>query len=310
MKKSLRFVVALVLSAVAFPLINLASASASASASQSPQCIVSLSPSATETLYAIGAGAQVQAVDQDSNYPAQAKRLAARHMINPLTPSVEGLLSICAVTASHPSSKPDLVVISFDANSIQQDLTAQGVKVVMQDAPTSLNGALAQIRQLGQLTGHAARADALAASMQRRIAADIASVPAHPSKKISVYYEVSTNPYYSLTSSTFVGTLLKSVGLVNIADADATTADAGYPQLNAEYIASANPSLIFLAGDASVASVAARPGFSRISAVVHRNVIGVSADVASRWGPRLTVLMNEIASSVKRVLNEKNLWIK
>lgn len=306
MKKSLRFVVALTLSAVAFPLISVALTSAAAP----PQCIVSLSPSATETLYAIGAGAQVQAVDQDSNYPAQAKRLAALHVINPLSPSVEALLGVCATTPSHPSSKPDLVVIAYNANSIQQDLTAQGVKVVMQDAPTTVSGALAQIRQLGQLSGHVARANALAASMQRRINADIASVSAHPTKKVSVYYEVSTNPYYSLTSSTFVGTLLKSLGLVNIADADATTADAGYPQLNAEYIASANPTLIFLAGDAKVSSVASRPGFARISAVVHHNVVGLSADIASRWGPRLTVLMNEIASSVKRVLNEKNLWVK
>ncbi len=299
MKKSLRFVVALMISAVAFPLISVAAASASSA----PQCIVSLSPSATETLFAIGAGAQVQAVDQDSNYPAQAKRLSAQHVINPLSPSVEALLGLCAVTPTHPSTKPDLVVISYNANSIQQDLTAQGVKVVMQDAPTTVSGALAQIRQLGQLTGHQARADALAASMQRRISADIASVPAHPTKKISVYYEISANPYYSLTSSTFVGSLLKSVGLVNIAD-------AGYPQLNAEYIASANPTLIFLAGDASVASVGARPGFSAVSAVVHHNVIGLSANIASRWGPRLTVLMNEITSSVKRVLNEKNLWTK
>ncbi|MHB1208736.1 MAG: ABC transporter substrate-binding protein [Acidimicrobiales bacterium] len=306
MKKSLRFVVALVSSALAFPLISVAAASASTA----PQCIVSLSPSATETLYAIGAGAQVQAVDQDSNYPAQAKRLAARHKINALSPSVEALLGICAVTSTHPSSKPDLVVISYNANSIQQQLSAQGVKVVMQDAPTSVSGALAQIRQLGQLTGHAARADALAASMQRRISADIASVPAHSSKKISVYYEISANPYYSLTSSTFVGTLLKSVGLVNIADADATSADAGYPQLNAEYIVSSNPTLIFLAGDATVASVPARPGFSKISAVVHHNVVGLNADIASRWGPRLTVLVNEITSSLKRVLNEKNLWAK
>lgn len=306
MKKSLRFVVALMISAVAFPLISVAAASASSA----PQCIVSLSPSATETLFAIGAGAQVQAVDQDSNYPAQAKRLSAQHVINPLSPSVEALLGLCAVTPTHPSTKPDLVVISYNANSIQQDLTAQGVKVVMQDAPTTVSGALAQIRQLGQLTGHQARADALAASMQRRISADIASVPAHPTKKVSVYYEISANPYYSLTSSTFVGSLLKSVGLVNIADADATTADAGYPQLNAEYIASANPTLIFLAGDASVASVGARPGFSAVSAVVHHNVIGLSANIASRWGPRLTVLMNEITSSVKRVLNEKNLWTK
>ncbi len=304
MKKFLRFVVALSISALALPLTSIASASAASP----PQCIVSLSPTATETLYAIGAGSQVQAVDQDSNYPAQAKRLAAVHAINPLSPSVEALLGICKVTPTHPSTKPDLVVISYNANSIQQDLTAQGVKVVMQTAPTSIAGALTQIRQLGQLTGHVDLANALATSMRRSINTAIASVAPHPTKKVTVFYEIEANPYYSLTSQTFVGTLLKSVGMVNIADADATTADAGYPQLNAEYIVSSNPKLIFLAGDASVKSVAKRPGFAKVSAVVNHNVIELNADVASRWGPRLTVLMNAIASAVKRVLNEKNLW--
>lgn len=304
MKKSLRFVVALSISALALPLTSVASASASSA----PQCIVSLSPTATETLYAIGAGPQVQAVDQDSNYPANAKRLAAVHAIDPLSPSVEALLGICKVTATHPSTKPDLVVIAYNANSIQQDLTAQGVKVVMQTAPTSVAGALAQIKQLGELTGHVDLANALAASMQRSIKANIASIPAHPSKKITVFYEISANPYYSLTSQTFVGSLMKSLGLVNIADADSTTADAGYPQLNPEYIASSNPKLIFLAGDASVASVAARPGFAQVNAVRNHNVVELSADISSRWGPRLSVLMSEITSAVKRVLNEKNLW--
>ena len=304
MKKFLRFVVALGISALALPLTSIASASAASP----PQCIVSLSPTATETLYAIGAGSQVQAVDQDSNYPAQAKRLAAVHAINPLSPSVEALLGICKVTPTHPSTKPDLVVIAYNANSIQQDLTAQGVKVVMQTAPTSVAGALAQIRQLGQLTGHVNLANALASSMQRTIKADIASIPAHPSKKITVFYEISANPYYSLTSQTFVGSLMKSLGLVNIADADSTTADAGYPQLNPEYIVSSNPKLIFLAGDASVKSVAARPGFAQVDAVLNHNVVALSGDISSRWGPRFSVLMNEITSAVKHVLNEKNLW--
>jgi len=304
MKKFLRFVVALGISALALPLTSIASASAASP----PQCIVSLSPTATETLYAIGAGSQVQAVDQDSNYPAQAKRLAAVHAINPLSPSVEALLGICKVTPTHPSTKPDLVVIAYNANSIQQDLTAQGVKVVMQTAPTSAAGAFAQIRQLGQLTGHVNLANALAASMQRTIKADIASIPAHPSKKITVFYEISANPYYSLTSQTFVGSLMKSLGLVNIADADSTTADAGYPQLNPEYIVSSNPKLIFLAGDASVKSVAARPGFAQVDAVLNHNVVALSGDISSRWGPRFSVLMNEITSAVKHVLNEKNLW--
>jgi iron complex transport system substrate-binding protein len=303
MFKTLRFVLALLLSALALPLMGAASANAASPAK--PHCIVSLSPTATETLYAIGAGAQVQAVDTDSNYPA--KGLPTKR-INALNPSVEAVLGICKATTSHPSTKPDLVVISYDANSIKEKLTNLGVKVVDQNAATSVAAALSQIRQLGALTGHQSTANALALSMDKAIKADIASVPAHPSKKITVYYEIGTNPYYSLTSQTFVGSLMKSLGLVNIADADATTADAGYPQLSAEYIVSANPKLIFLADSVKPATVAKRSGFAKVSAVTNHHVVELNADVASRWGPRLVDLMNQLTIVVKRELGDAKLW--
>jgi iron complex transport system substrate-binding protein len=202
------------------------------------------------------------------------------------------------------------VVISYNANSIQQKLANVGVKVVDQDAATSVANALEQIRQLGALTGRVAKADALSASLDATIRADVKSIPPHPDKKITVYYETGTNPYYSLTSQTFVGSLMKSLGLVNIADADSTTADAGYPELSAEYIISANPKLIFLAGTASPAIVAKRPGFSKVSAVEHHNVIELNADISSRWGPRLGLLMNQLTSVVKATLGESKLWRK
>jgi iron complex transport system substrate-binding protein len=221
------------------------------------------------------------------------------------------VLGICKTTSAHPSTKPDLVIISYDANTIKEKLTAVGVKVVEQDAPTNVAGALAQIRQLGSLTGHATRADALAASMQRTVKADIASVPSHAGKTLSAYYELDPT-YYSLTSSTFVGSLLKSLGVVNIADAKNTSADAGYPQLSAEYIVGANPKMIFLADTvcckASASSVAKRPGFAKVTAVKAGEVIGLNDDVASRWGPRLVLLVNELTKSVKGALSNSKLW--
>ena len=304
MSRSLRSVLAVLVGALAVPLII----ASGASAATAPSCIVSLSPTATETLFAIGAGHQVQAVDNDSNYPTTG--LPAKR-INSLNPSVEAVLGICKATAVHPSTKPDLVIIAFDANAIKEKLTAVGVKVVEQDAPKNVAGALSQIRQLGALSGHLSKADALAASMQRTIAADISSVPPHGAKKITAYYELDTS-YYSLTSSTFVGSLLKSLGVVNIADAKNTSADAGYPQLSAEYIIGANPKMIFLADTvcckASASSVAKRPGFAKIAAVKAGEVIGLNDDVASRWGPRLVTLVNELTSSVKAALVNTRLW--
>ncbi|MFZ1063360.1 MAG: ABC transporter substrate-binding protein [Acidimicrobiales bacterium] len=299
MYRSLRVVLALGVCALALPLFG----ATFADASSPPHCVVSLSPTATETLFAIGAGSQVQAVDTDSDYP-KAGLPATR--INALNPSVESILGICKKTASYPTTKPDLVVISYDANDIQQKLTNLGVKVVDQDAPTTLAGAYAQIVQLGTLTGHVSAAQRLVASLKRTVHADISSVPAHATKAVTVYYEIATDPYYSLTSGTFVGSMLKSLGVVNIADGDATSADAGYPELSGEYIASANPTLIFLAGDVSVASVAKRPGFKQISAVVNHHVVELDADIASRWGPRLGILMNQLTAAVKAVVADQS----
>ncbi|MDH2902466.1 MAG: ABC transporter substrate-binding protein [Actinomycetota bacterium] len=303
---SLRFALAVSLGAVAIPLVSAASPS-SATVPTAPKCIVSLSPTATETLFAIGAGPQVQAVDSDSNYPTHG---LPTKRVNALNPSVEAVLGICKST-SGSSTKPNLVIISYDANSIKEKLSALGVKVVAQDAPTSLAGALAQIRQLGVLSGHAAAANALASSMATSIAADVKSVPAHPTKKLTAYYELDPT-YYSLTSGTFVGALMKSLGVINIADAKSTSADAGYPQLSAEYIVSANPKMIFLADTLcckiTPAKVAKRPGFAKVSAVVNGHVVNLSDDVASRWGPRLVVLMRQITDAVKKTLADPRVW--
>jgi iron complex transport system substrate-binding protein len=269
---------------------------------------VSLSPTSTETLFAIGAGPQVQAVDSDSNYPTHG--LPSKR-INALNPSVESVLGICKAASGSTSTKPNLVIISYDANSIKEKLSALGIKVVEQNAPTSLAGALSQIRQLGGLTDHVAKAHALASSLARTIAADVKSVLAHPNKKITVYYELDPT-YYSLTSTTFVGALMKSLGVVNIADAGATSADAGYPQLSGEYIVSANPKLIFLADTiccrVTPTKVAARPGFAKVSAVVNDHVVNLNDDIASRWGPRLGILMNQITAAVKKVLADPRAW--
>jgi len=309
MMKSLRLTLALSLGLVALPLLSAASA-ASAGASSTPQCVVSLSPTATETLFAIGAGKQVQAVDTDSDYPTTG---LPTKRINALNPSVESIVGICKSTKSHPSTKPDLVIISYNANSIEQHLTALGIKVIDQGAPTKLSGAYQQITQLGKLTGHVKNAAKIVTSLKSTIASDVASVPKHPKKKVTVYYELDPT-FYSVASNTCVGSLLKSLGVTNIADAKSTSADAGYPQLSAEYIVSSDPKLIFLADTvcchASASTVAKRTGFSKVSAVVNNKIVGLNDDIASRWGPRLGILMNQLTAGVKSTLADAAVWKK
>lgn len=284
----------------------------SATSAPKPSCVVSLSPTATETLFAIGAGRQVQAVDNDSNFPLTG---LPKKRVDALNPSVEAVIGVCAKTATSAHPLPDLVVISYDANNIKENLTALGVHVVEQDAATSVTDATNQILALGRLTGHTATAGVVARSVTAKIAADVSKVQATASRlhvqasSISTYYELDPT-LYSLTSDTFVGALLHSLGVTNIADAVAQSSDYGYPQLNSEYVVSASPKLIFLADtkccSVSYQMVANRTGFSSVKAVLNHHVVGLDDDVASRWGPRLGQLMDALTNGVLDALAQKN----
>src|SRR5262245_64923591 len=169
-----------------------------------PDAIVSLSPTATEMLYAIGAGSQVKAVDNDSDYPRQAPitRLSG------LTPNAEAIAA----------SKPDLVIISNNMDGITAKLTALSLPVLNLPAAASLSDVYAEFTELGAATGHAAQARAMDSMLKADIRQIVAAEPAH-TKPLTYYYEVATNPYYSVTSSTFIGSLLSLLGMKSVADA-------------------------------------------------------------------------------------------
>ena len=306
MKKFLSLLTAIALLGVALvvrvPLV------ASATISPAHFCIVSLSPSATETLFAIGAGRQVEAVDTDSNYP---KVGLPTKRIDPFNPNAEAIASICTITNYHKSTKPDLVVISYDANSIAEKLGLLGVKVVTQGAPNVLADAYAQMIALGKLTGHATAAATIVANLKLIVARDAKSVPLHPKKVLTTYYELDPT-LYSLTSHTFVGSMMASLGVTNIADPASTSLDGGYPQLNREYLISSTPKMVLLADTVcckvTPTNFGQRVAFSTISAVRHHHVYGINDDIASRWGPRLGTLMNDLTFAVKATLADPRVW--
>jgi iron complex transport system substrate-binding protein len=250
-----------------------------------PHRIVSLSPSATESLFAIGAGAQVVAVDDQSDYPKRAPRTS----LSGYTPNVEAIAGY----------KPDLVVLSGDVNDVVAGLRKLGIRVLLQPAAKNLGEAYAEIRQLGTMTGHKQKAAALVKRMQKAIASVVKSVP---KRRIAVYHEL-TPDYFSATSRTFIGRIYKLFGLRNIAD-PADSSGSGYPRLSGEYILSSNPGLIVLADSRccgqSAASVAARPGWSGIAAVRTHSVVAVDDSVASRWGPRVVDFVRAIGKVLKR----------
>jgi iron complex transport system substrate-binding protein len=266
--------------------LALVAPAASAAPAAAPPRIVSLSPTATEDLFAIGAGRQVVAVDDQSDYPKDAPHTS----LSGITPNAEAVAGY----------RPDLVVVSYDANKIVEALGKLHVKVIVQPSATTLAQAYAQIEQLGAATGHAAGAAKVVSTMKQQIASIVAATP-RPTPPITVYHEVSTgSPYYSATSKTFIGRVYTLLGLKDVAD-PADTIGTGYPQVSAEFVIGADPQLIVLADGQTAAQVKARPGWNTIAAVKDGDVVSVNESIASRWGPRIVDFVRAVAAAVKKV---------
>jgi iron complex transport system substrate-binding protein len=276
--------------AAAFP-VTVKAGNGAVTIKSDPTRIVSLSPTTTEDLYAVGAGSQVVAVDDDSDYPARVPKTT----LSGLTPNIEAIAKY----------NPSLVVASQNSGGLVAGMTKLGIPVLIEPAVATIDAAYAQIQQLGQATGHAGQAATVVAGMKQQIAADVKRAGTSH-QGLTYYWELSANPFYSATSATFIGQVVGLFGLKNIADKASKPADAGYPQLSQEYIVTAKPRIIFLAdneaadGGQSPAVVAKRPGWSGIPAVRDHEVIGLNDDVASRWGPRIPELVAEIAQAVEQ----------
>jgi iron complex transport system substrate-binding protein len=257
----------------------------SAPAATAPHRVVSLSPTATESLFAIGAGKQVVAVDDQSDYPKRAPRTT----LSGFTPNVEAIAAF----------RPDLVVVQYDAGGVVEGLRKLGIRVLIQPSAKNLSEAYAQIRQLGSVTRHTKQAAAVVQRMKRVIARVL---KATPKRARSVYHELSPD-YYSATSQTFIGRVYKLFGLKNIADA-ADSGGTGYPKLSAEYILASNPTLVVLADTRccgqSPGVVARRPGWSTLGAVRNGAVIAIDDSVASRWGPRVVLFVEAVGRILRR----------
>ena len=237
-----------------------------------PESIVSLSATATEILFAIGAGGQVVAVDDQSTYPVEAPMSA----LSGFTPNVESIAGY----------DPDLVV----------GLEALGIDVLMQGAANAIDDTYAQIAELGGLTGHVDEA----AALNTEIAAELeALAEGQPGAGMTYFHEIDST-LYSATSSTFLGRLYALLGLENIAD-PADEDGWGYPQLSPEYVIDVDPDLIFLADaewGVSAETVAARPGWDTMSAVQAGNVFPLD-ETAGRWGPRIVDFLITVRAAVE-----------
>jgi iron complex transport system substrate-binding protein len=264
-------------------------AAESASSGEPPKRIVSLSPTATEDLFAIGAGRLVTAVDAESDHPPSAPRTE----LTGFQPNVEAV-------AAH---RPDLVVVSAEGTEgAVRGLRKLGIRVLVQPAATSLAQVYAQLRELGRLVGRQAEARRVIDRIRSRISRAVRRAP--DGRGLSVYHEISPD-YFSADSSTFIGRIYSLFGLTNIADGAGTAAGTGYPQLSAEHILRADPDLIVLADTEccgqSVAALGGRAGWGAIAAVREGGAIAVDEDVASRWGPRVAEFAELVGEALAAV---------
>lgn len=253
---------------------------------EAPERIVSLTASHTEMLFAIGAGDQVEAVDEHSDHPEEAPTTE----LSGFEPSVEAISEY----------DPDLVLLARSAEATADQLEAVGIPVLVFDAAVELEDTYEQIRLLGEVTGQAEAAETEAERIQSEFDAIVEEVREQIGDTELTFYQELDDTSYSATSDTFVGQIYASFGLINIADAADDGSAGGYPQLSQEYIVEEDPDLIFLSyGDEStVDDLAGRPAFDTVTAVKNDAVHLLDADIASRWGPRVVEFADTVGQAV------------
>jgi iron complex transport system substrate-binding protein len=233
-----------------------------------PQRIVSLLPSLTESVCALGQCAKLVGVDRYSNYPASVQQLA--RVGGGLDPNIEAIVAL----------KPDLVLLASSAPGIDR-LRALGLRVVALE-PKDYASAVRVLGTLGQLLG-VDTASALVAAMEAEMRAAAALVPAKARGK-KVYFEVNPGPYAASTSS-FLGQTLERLGLNNIVAGSL----GPFPKVNPEFVVRAQPDVIMV-GDSNVDAMPTRPGWGNLKAIQQKRVCAfdrTDADILVRPGPRM-----------------------
>lgn len=253
-----------------------------------PERIVSLSPSATETLFAVGAGEQVVAVDDESDWP----RGVPSTDLSAYQPNVEAIVD----------HRPDLVVVpSIVPRDVISGLRRLGLTVLAEPAPDDLEDAYHQIRELGVVTGHPAEGKRVASRTRARVERLIAAAPAGPPLK--VFHELDPD-LFSASSDSFIGRIYARLGLRNVADPAARRAANPYPQLSSEAVVSADPDLIVLADSQCCGQtpekVSRRVGWASVAAVRDGAVVTIDEAIASRWGPRIPIFVERVVETIEK----------
>ncbi len=243
-----------------------------------PTRIVSLGASATEILFAVGAGEQVVARTDFCNFPPETSAIPSLGGFDGKTFSLESIISY----------KPDFVVLFAGMHDhLIEPLQKYEIQYFVSDA-TSIDKVLSEIKEIGKITGHEENAIALVEEIQ----SSIENLSLISNK--TVYWEVWNAPYMTIGGTSFINALITKAGGKNIfADVE-----QAYPAVNEESIIARNPDVIFIPSDSpvTVEDVKNRSGWKDISAVKTDSIYKIDADITSRAGPRIKdaiLLINE-----------------
>ena len=255
-----------------------------------PRRIVSLAPSNTERLFAVGAGPAVVGVTTVDTYPPEVATVRKIGGFVPKSISIETIVSL----------KPDLVLA---AGEIQRPaieaLERLGIAVVAIEDPGSFDEVYTAITLVGRLTGHEQEASQVVQVMQARLARVRQAVAMLPQeKRVTVFYEVYDAPLMTVGRSTIIGQMLEMAGWINIfADVPGR-----YPQVSSEEVVKRNPDCILGHTGHQLALTAAqigqRPGWNHITAVKHQCIRLLNGDTVARPGPRLAEALEAIAKAL------------
>jgi iron complex transport system substrate-binding protein len=246
---------------------------------EAPQRIASLSPGATEVLYAVGAGPQIVATDLQSDYPPEA---ANTTKLDAFQPNLEAIAGVEA----------DLIIIASNQDNVVEALDGLGETVLFLEVPDTIDGVMEQVRLLARVSGRARQGERLAQELEGRIEGvtrRLAGVREGP----RVYHELD-NTFFTVAPNSFVGDFYNLLKAQNIAEG----APTAYPQLSQEEILDRDPEVIILAdADAgeSPQTVKARPGWGVISAVKNDRIYVIDPDLVSRPGPRVVDGLEQLA---------------
>jgi iron complex transport system substrate-binding protein len=270
--------------ATSYPLTVKDDAGRSVTLARRPQRIISLAPSNTEILFAVGLGEWIVGVDTYSNYPpaATSKPKISKY-------SSTDLEQVVAAT-------PDLI---FAAGITRPDVIAafeaRGFAVIVLN-PADVSGVLDNLSLVGQIGDVNAEAARVRDGLETRLAALTAKLRTATTKP-RVFFELDPDQYFTVGPKSFVDDLITRAGGTNIA------ADAGtpYPKLSPEQIILKDPEVIILSDEiagATVAAVKARPGWSGISAVKGDRIVAIDPDLTNRPGPRIVDALETLAMAL------------